>query len=86
MNEEAFRKHIERIKRDGRERGLTEEELSKPTLDGMFGKGKMTNSAKAIHIAEVAYFRGIMKGVRMVREADTPIVLRGQRPANKKGE
>lgn len=76
MKEETFHEHIERIKEDAKRQGLTDEELASMFLDGMFGKGKMTNSPKTMKVAQVAYYRGMMRGVRTVKEAEVLYVLR----------
>ena len=76
MKEETVQKHIERIKEDEKRHGISDQDLSSMFLDGMFGKGKMTNSRRIMKIAEIAYFRGMMRGVRFVKDAETQYVLR----------
>lgn len=75
MKEERYQRHIKRIKDMAKKQGISEELLSTMFLDGMFGRGKMTTSAKTKRIAEIAYYRGMLRGVRFVKEAETPIVL-----------
>jgi hypothetical protein len=76
MTDEKYEKHIQRIKEDAKRYGLTDEDMSSAYLDGMFGRGKLTSSSRIIRIAEIAYHRGMMRGVKFVKEAETQISLR----------
>lgn len=76
MTEEQAQKHIKRIRESAlRDNRLTEEDLRSAYLDGMFGRGKMTNSRRAIKVAEIAYHRGMMRGVSFVQQGESPITL-----------
>jgi hypothetical protein len=61
------------IDRDGERDGYTKEELEKSHL-GLFTK--LTKSKRIMRMVKLAYYKGMKKGVKMVKELETPITFR----------
>ena len=72
-NDERLRKHYERIYRDAKSRGFSDEELEKPYLDRL---SHQTKSGRIMRMISLAYYLGKMKGVAEIDEGKTPICLR----------
>jgi hypothetical protein len=70
LTDEKYERYIKRIKRYAHK--FTEEEMKSTYLDGF---GKMTNSPRIMRLVTLAYYRGMMRGVGMVKEGETPVVL-----------
>jgi hypothetical protein len=73
VTDERYEKHIQRIKDEAlRSRwGFTEDDFKTMCLDGI-----KTSSPRIWQLITLAYYRGMMRGVKRVKEGETPITLR----------
>ena len=76
MTEEKYDRYIKRIKRDAMESKFgykfTEEEMNSNYFDGF---DKMTTSVKTMRMITLAYYRGMMRGVDMVKQGEQTVTL-----------
>jgi hypothetical protein len=73
MTDERYERYIKRIKRDAMERDkFTEEQMESKYLDGF---DKMTTSPRIMRLVTLAYYRGMMRGVDMVKQGEQIVTL-----------
>lgn len=73
MTDKKLEYLLELITKDGMRDGYTREELEKSHLSLFM---VLTKSKRIMRMIKLAYYKGMKKGVKMVKESETPITLR----------